>query len=113
PSLARLVLHARRMSKTENTPLTVAAFAEALSNTPFAIGIYNLLADINDPKRGGAALAAVSICNGFALPPQRGHAKEVLKWLLVVAASGVVGNRTDATIVDVWNWLETQVSNSM
>jgi len=109
--LARLVAHAR-IARTSGPGMGVTAFGQAIANSAFAPGVVNLLNDLADPRRGGCALAAISIANSGDMPPQRKSPKVVAAWLLSAAAAGVVGNRADDAVTNAVDWLHQSAHDS-
>jgi len=102
PQVARIVSYAR-LSRTSGSQLSIALFMRSLSESSIAFGLRNLLADMSDPKRGGAFLTAVAIADGRAESAQGAKGLRLVKWVLGAAAAGVIGNRVDALAVDIWD----------
>lgn len=109
PPVGRLVLQAR-VSRTTGNYMSMKTFYTILADALFAFGIVNLLDDLNDPKRGGSALAAISLGAKVKKPPI--GSKKLLVWLCGAGAAGVIGNRADALAVEAWDWLGTHLGDS-
>ncbi|HEY0639901.1 MAG TPA: hypothetical protein VGD67_19865 [Pseudonocardiaceae bacterium] len=109
PGVSRLVVKARQ-SLSDGNRIDRQSFQLALARRPIAVGILNALEDLNDPRRGASYLAAAAARTS---PPPKGKpTRELLAWVLGAATAvashavaGVVGNRTDALVLQVWDWL--------
>ncbi|MGW7420705.1 hypothetical protein ACWGJB_11670 [Streptomyces sp. NPDC054813] len=109
--VARIVMHAR-VSRHQGSPMTVMQFSRALAAVPVAAGILALLHDLNDPRRGGSALTAVSLAHNGSRPPLGSSAKTLALWTLAAAASGIVGDKADAEVTGFWDWMVANVTDS-
>jgi hypothetical protein len=86
---------------------SLITLTQNLTQLPCAVGILNLLDDLTDPRRGGAALLALSIAAGKDSRAARTNPRSLLKWTAAAAAGGIVGNRADAAAEEAWSWLDS------
>lgn len=78
---------------------------KALAEPQYAEGIRNLLEDMRDPMGGGVILSALATMRDGAPPPPMLDIPALIKWVLLGALGGVIGNRTDALVVKAWESL--------
>ena len=102
PELARTVAHARNFHEAGAAGDELTHFLRSLADASLGAGLYHLFDDMSDPGRGGSALAAVAIASG-GKPPKLTGARGVLVWVLGAAAAGIVGNRADDLIGNLWD----------
>jgi len=109
PELARQIANLRQERSDVPYVNVAMRLMQELAKPSLALGVHNLFDDLRDPTRGGAALIALATARDSKQPPQMPDIAALLKWLLVGAAAGIVGNRADALVVQVWNWLTERV----
>ncbi|MGW4726495.1 hypothetical protein [Streptomyces sp. NPDC004291] len=109
PRLAAFTAAARDAVRRGRT-VTPEEFGRHVADKPFARAVLALLEDLDDPRRGGAALTALSLAAHHAPPPQKAGGKVLLGWLLSGAAGAAVGGTAvgvaDLT-EDVWHRLHS------
>jgi hypothetical protein len=88
-AMASLIVRARYHCGTPEA-MSPAEFGQALTGLSYTPGIRNMLDDLGDPRRAGAALTGIAIAHtGYA--PRRGATqKRVAKWALLAAIGATV-----------------------
>jgi formylglycine-generating enzyme required for sulfatase activity len=93
-----------------------AEFMQRLARPNCAEGLQHLLADMTDPQRGGAILMQVWAAHTRQRPVDTTDGTSALKHLISfvagAAVGGVIGNRTDAAVVSLFNDLSSWVTSS-
>lgn len=109
PRLAALTASARDAVR-QGRNVTPEGLTRQLAGKAFTQAILALLEDLDDPRRGGACLTALSLAAHQPSPPQKAGGKALLGWLL----SGAVGAAAGGTTVgaaglaeQAWDWLHS------
>jgi hypothetical protein len=110
PKMATPVIRARYCRRISE-PMNAVEFRQALGEVNFAWGVWNLLRDLSDPRRGGGALAAMAIaCARYA--PRRGATQDrVAKWALLSALGGMNGRGVGDPLATMNGWVAHCVQN--
>ena len=115
PRMADLVAQARDADaarKAEN----FTVFVQVLASRPPSLGVRNLLDDLSDQRRGGAALVALALAAGLPEPDPRKREKAAATWLFTALLGGALGAEGSnlATAVnrlteEAWDWVTDSV----
>lgn len=112
PAVADLIVRLRRRRTGETSAALAMRFARELQDMSLAKGLSTLLDDLRNPVEGGAALTAIAIIRDHNAPPTHHNARDLLKWILIAGAGGIIGNRADAIVVSTFNWIEEHIPTS-
>lgn len=111
PRMADLVAQARDAHAARRTE-NFTVFVQVLARRPMHGAAHNLLDDLSDPRRGGAALAALALASGLPEPDPRKREKSAATWIFTALLGGALaaegGNAAaeiDRLTKDTWVWI--------
>jgi hypothetical protein len=106
-SIVLLVSRLRAARRRTLRSALAQRLAAAVIQPPYADGISHLREDLRSGQDGRATLVALYLLRD-GTPPKvpTSNAFVFMKWLLIAAAGGTVGNRFDALVVSVYNELQ-------
>lgn len=110
--MADLVSQARD-AWADRASANFALFVQVLAQQPIAQGAHNLLRDLSDQRRGGAALTALSLAAGLPEPDPGQHEKGAAKWLFAALLTGALGAEAGKAVdvinrltEEAWDWID-------
>jgi hypothetical protein len=111
PRAAALVALARKVNATQN-PDDFENLYHVLASSSVTRAARNLLDDLSDPRRGGAALASLALAVDLPEPDPRQRQKAAVIWIFTTLFGGALGAEgehladvVDHMVTDAWDWL--------
>jgi hypothetical protein len=109
PDIRQLIVDLRENDKQAAPPVLAQRLSKALVTPPYAAGVANLIEDLRDDQRGGAAHSAIITVRDGQKPAISPNTKALLWWILTSAGAGIIGNRIDAWgFVPFWEYVFQQ-----